>query len=134
MPMASSWSCADRRLAAAGVLPGAVRGRPRLGGGGRQWEAGASVRPSCWPGRKVAEIGGYPATFHIREFLDCVKSRANPRANADVARQSHIACHAANIALFLDRKLKYDPVKNEFIDDDAANRLRSEALREPWRT
>ena len=40
---------------------------------------------------------------------------------------------AGNIALFLDRKLAYDPKKNEFIGDEQANRLRSEALREPWR-
>jgi hypothetical protein len=50
-----------------------------------------------------------------------------------VACYAHIACHAANISLFLDRKVSYDPVKNEFPDDEEANRLRSEALREPWR-
>jgi hypothetical protein len=42
-------------------------------------------------GRKVAEIGGYPATFHVRDFLDCVKSRAQPRVNAQVACQRMIA-------------------------------------------
>jgi hypothetical protein len=88
--------------------------------------------PELLAGRQVAEIGGYPATFHIREFLDCVKSRATPRANAGTACQAHIACHAANIALFLNRKIQYDPAKNEFVGDDAANRLRSEALRDPW--
>ncbi len=70
---------------------------------------------------------------HVRDFFDCVKSRALPRANHHVACRSHIACHAANIAMFLDRKLLYDPKKNEFIDDEQANRLRSEANREPWR-
>jgi hypothetical protein len=80
-----------------------------------------------------AKIAGYPADFHVRDFLDCVKSRGQPRANADVACHSHIACHAANISLFLSRKLYYDPKKNEFIGDEEANRLRSEALREPWR-
>ena len=80
-----------------------------------------------------AKISGYPANFHVRNFLDCVKTRAQTRANADAACQAHIACHAANIALFLKRKLKYDPHNNEFIDDEQANRLRSEALREPWR-
>ncbi len=80
-----------------------------------------------------AKIAGYPADFHVRNFLDCVKSRGLTRANADVACQSHIACHAANIALFLGRKVIYDPKKNEFIGDEEANRLRSEALREPWR-
>jgi hypothetical protein len=83
--------------------------------------------------KRGAKIPGYPADFHIRNFLDCVKTRAQTRANADVACHSHIACHAANIALFLGRKVNYDPQKNEFIGDDEANRLRSEALREPWR-
>lgn len=82
---------------------------------------------------KRAKVSGYPANFHIRDFLDCVKSRGQTRANADTACYAHITCHAANIALFLNRKVQYDPVKNEFIGDEQANRLRSEALREPWR-
>jgi hypothetical protein len=82
---------------------------------------------------KKAKVSGYPANFHIRDFLDCVRSRGQTRANADAACQSHITCHAANIALFLNRKVTYDPFKNEFIGDEQANRLRSEALREPWR-
>ena len=82
---------------------------------------------------KGAKVSGYPANFHVRDFLDCVKSRALTRANADAACEAHITCHAANIALFLGRKVLYDPKKNEFIGDEQANRLRSEALREPWR-
>jgi hypothetical protein len=80
-----------------------------------------------------AKVAGYPANFHVRDFLDCVKSRALTRANAEAACYSHITCHAANISLFLDRQVHYDPKKNEFIGDEQANRLRSEALREPWR-
>ncbi len=89
--------------------------------------------PALLAGRTVAEIGGYPATYHVRDFLDCVKSRSQPKGNADAACNAHIACHAANIALYLDRRVNYDNVKHEFIDDPQANRLRSEALREPWR-
>ena len=89
--------------------------------------------PALLAGRKVAEIGGYPATYHVRDFLNCVKSRGKPLCNADVACWSHITCHAANIAIFLGRKLQYDVAKHEFVGDEQANRLRSEALREPWR-
>ena len=78
-------------------------------------------------------IAGYPANFHVRDFLACVRTRGLTRANAEVACWSHITCHAANIALFLNRKVTFDPVKNEFIGDEEANRLRSEAQREPWR-
>ncbi|MGA2064920.1 MAG: Gfo/Idh/MocA family oxidoreductase [Thermoguttaceae bacterium] len=90
--------------------------------------------PALLAGKKVVEIGGYPANPHVRDFLNCVKSRGQPRCSAQVSCQSHIACHASNIAVFLNRKLRYDPQKNEFLDDAEANRLRSEAIREPWRT
>ena len=82
---------------------------------------------------KKAKVSGYPANFHVRNFLDCVKTRAKTRAHVDAMCQTHITCHAANVALLLNRKVDYDPVKNEFIGDEQANRLRSEALRAPWR-
>ena len=89
--------------------------------------------PALLAGREVAEIGGYPATYHVRDFLNCVKTRAQPKANADAACYAHIACHAANIAIFLDRQVNYDPENHEFPGDEQANRLRSEAIRSPWR-
>ena len=76
--------------------------------------------------------GTDPAT-HIRNFLDCVKTRKAPNANSDVAARSHVACHAAYIAWQLGRTLKFDPIKEEFIGDDEANRMRSRAMRDPWR-
>jgi len=78
-------------------------------------------------------IAGYPANFHVRDFLAAVRTRGQTRANAEVACWSHITCHCANIALFLNRKVQFNPAKCEFIGDEEANRLRSEALREPWR-
>ncbi|MFW6124739.1 MAG: Gfo/Idh/MocA family protein [Pirellulales bacterium] len=89
--------------------------------------------PELMAGRKVAQIGGYPATFHVRDFLDCVKTRREPKTNALAACNAHIACHGANNALFLGRRLKYDLPTQKYIDDPEANRLRSEALRSPWR-
>jgi predicted dehydrogenase len=89
--------------------------------------------PELIAGRTVAEIDGYPATFHVRDFLDCVKTRSRPKGNAEAACNAHIACHAANIAIALGRKINFDLKKHEFIGDEQANRLRSEALREPWR-
>ena len=89
--------------------------------------------PRLLAGRSVEEIGGYPATFHVRDFLDCVKTRRQPKGNAQAACNAHIACHAANIALHLNRQVKYDNATHTFIDDEEANRLRSEALRAPWR-
>jgi predicted dehydrogenase len=90
--------------------------------------------PELTAGRAIEEIGGYPATYHVRDFLDCVKTRSQPKGNAEAARDAHIACHAANIALALNRKVNYDLKKNEFVNDAEANRLCSESLREPWRS
>lgn len=79
-----------------------------------------------------ARASGLDASPHTRNFLDCVKSRALPAANSRVMRSSHIACHAAATAWMLGRKLAFDPAKEEFVGDDAANRMRHRALREPW--
>ena len=88
--------------------------------------------PELLAGRKVDQIEGYPATFHVRDFLDCVKSRGTPRSGAEAACYAHVTCHAANVALYLDRKVTLDPQSYKFVDDVEANRLRGEAFREPW--
>ena len=88
--------------------------------------------PALLAGRWT-KVGGYPANNHIRDFLNCVKTRGLPRANHFVACHTHIACHATGIAIALKRKLTYDSKTTMFVGDDEANRYRSEALREPWR-
>ncbi len=75
---------------------------------------------------------GLDVSAHARNFFDCVKSRGETAANPRVMRHSHIACHAAALAWLLNRKLTLDPAKEEFVDDDEANGLRSRPFREPW--
>lgn len=75
-------------------------------------------------------VRGLDVKEHARDFFDCVRSREKTAANPDVMRRSHIACHAAAIAWILKRKLKFDPVKEEFIDDAEANRLRARPARD----
>jgi len=82
--------------------------------------------------REIKEAGTDP-TKHVRDFLDCVKSRKQPKSNALAAAQGHIACHAAYVSWQLGRKLVFDPARVLFINDDEANRMRSRAIREPWR-
>ena len=82
--------------------------------------------------KKVFTERGTSAYTHVANFLECVKSRRLTRANASVAGQSHIVCHAAYIAWQLGRTLKFDPAKEEFIGDEEANRMRSRAMRAPW--
>ncbi len=69
---------------------------------------------------------------HVRDFLDCVKSRRPTIANPVVMHRSMTTVHAANICMWLKRNMRYDPVKEEFINDEEANRFLSRAMREPW--
>jgi hypothetical protein len=69
---------------------------------------------------------------HVRNFFDCVKSRRQTVTNPEVMYHSMTTVHAANICMWLKRDLKYDPIKEEFINDAEANRLRSRAMRDPW--
>jgi predicted dehydrogenase len=75
-------------------------------------------------------VRGLDVTAHARNFFDCIRSRKPTAANPDVMRRSHIACHAAAIAWVLQRKLKLDPVKETFIDDETANLMRSRPARQ----
>jgi hypothetical protein len=61
-----------------------------------------------------------------------MRTRRQTVANAEVMHRSMSTVHAANICMWLKRDLKYDPLKEEFINDAEANRLRSRAMREPW--
>jgi predicted dehydrogenase len=71
--------------------------------------------------------------YHWRDFIECMKTRSQPRSNADHAANTHITCHAAYIAWQLHRKLTWDPVKGEFPGEAEANRMRTREMREPWR-
>lgn len=83
--------------------------------------------------RTVFTMAGTDPSTHVRNFLDCVKTRKQANGNASVASQSHIVSHAAYIAWQLGRTVKLDPAACEFVNDDDANRMRSRAMREPWR-
>jgi len=69
---------------------------------------------------------------HMRDFLDCIRSRRLTAANAELIHRSMSMVHLGNIAMWLGRSLKWNPEKEEFINDEAANRMRSRAQREPW--
>jgi hypothetical protein len=52
--------------------------------------------------------------------------------NVEAATRSSNVGHLANIATWTGRTLKWDPVKEEFIGDDTANRMPQRAMRAPW--
>ncbi len=67
-----------------------------------------------------------------RNFLDCVKSREECYAPAEIGHRTITIAHIGHIAMLLKRKLRWNPDKEEFIGDPPANWLLSRPMREPW--
>ena len=63
----------------------------------------------------------WQAQWHLQNWLDCVRTRQKPVAEVEINHRSVSVCHLANITRFVGRRLKWDPVKEQFIDDDEAN-------------
>ena len=90
------------------------------------------------PGLAKSVIG--PNEIHLYEsrsqhgnFLDCVKSRDRTAAPVEVAHRTITVAHLGNIAMMLGRAIRWDPNKEEILDDEEASRLLSRPKREPWR-
>jgi hypothetical protein len=70
---------------------------------------------------------------HARNFLDCIKSRADTVCPVEAAVASDTLCHLADAATRFGRKLKFDFKTEKFTGDEAVNqRLKARAMRKPW--
>ena len=58
---------------------------------------------------------------HIKNWIDCIKSRERPVADVEIGHRSTTVCHLGNIARWMGRKLHWDPIKEIFPGDDEAN-------------
>lgn len=77
---------------------------------------------------EVASVAGR----HIQNWVDCIRSREKPAADAEVGHRATVICHLINICRELQRRLKWDPTAEEFIDDPEANALRSRPRRKGY--
>jgi predicted dehydrogenase len=78
------------------------------------------------------EVHVYYSTSHSGNFLECVRTRQKPICDADIAHRSVSALLLGGVAKQLNRTLKWDPVAEQFLNDDEANRMLSMAKRPPW--
>lgn len=69
---------------------------------------------------------------HHDNFLQCIRTRAQPISDVEIGHRATTVCNLGNISMLLDRKLKWDPVLEQFVGDDMANRMRARAMRGPW--
>lgn len=68
----------------------------------------------------------------VTDFVDAVKNRKKFALNEENGHRSCTIVNMGLIALRLGRSLKFDPDKQEFIDDEGANRLINQPMRAPW--
>jgi myo-inositol 2-dehydrogenase/D-chiro-inositol 1-dehydrogenase len=83
---------------------------------------------------KDSEIHLYRSDDHHGNWLDCIKSRKQPIVPVEVGHRACSVCLVSHIAMKLDRKLYWDPVKEQFKNDDEANSMLSRPQRYPYGT
>jgi len=69
---------------------------------------------------------------HMRNFLDCIKSRETPNCDAETGHKSDLFALLGNIALATKSRLEWDAEAGRFVNNEAANELLHYDYREPW--
>jgi len=76
---------------------------------------------------------GHKGPLHTQQWLRCLRTRECPTCEFEIGHRGATVAHLGNIARWLGRKLRWDPVKEEFPGDAEANALLSRPMRPPWR-
>ncbi len=97
---------------------------------GRKAERGVGLKDLDEASRKkVLEM---PDPEPLLTFAQAVRARKPAGGNAEAAHRTATIFHLANLAIRIGRKIRFDPVKEEIIGDEEANRLVNQPMRAPW--
>jgi hypothetical protein len=80
-----------------------------------------------------SDIRLYNSNNHMGDFFQCMKTRKRPICDVEVGCRSVTVCHLGNIAVWINRPIKWDPIKEEIIGDPEASRWLDRPMRAPWR-
>jgi predicted dehydrogenase len=78
------------------------------------------------------DIRLYESNDHFQNFLDCVRSRQPTVTPVETACRSISVGHLGEIAMLTGRKIRWDPRKEEIINDPGATALLGRSYRKPW--
>jgi predicted dehydrogenase len=78
------------------------------------------------------EIKLYRSDDHYNDFLNAIKTRKQPLSTVEVGHRTASLCHIVNLCYEFDRKLIWNPEKEEFFLDREANRRRGNPVRKPY--
>jgi predicted dehydrogenase len=121
---------ADRKVPPANTVPQFAGAHP-VGGPQRVADTGP---PQFWTQGLKDESGNDQVLFkrHVRNFLDCVKSRQQPISDLESGHRVATACHLANLSLRLGRMIHWDFEKETIVNDREAEKMLIRPYRSPW--
>ncbi len=90
------------------------------------------VSPNDLSPQDQKTLAEMPDPEPILSFAEAVKQRKPAGGNAEAAHRTITIMHLTNIAVRTGRKICFDPVKEEIIGDEEANRLVNVPMRSPW--
>jgi len=67
------------------------------------------------------EVHLYRSDDHVKNWLECIRSRKAAVADVEIGHRSSTVCHLGNIARWLGRRLRWDSQEEQFLDDPEAN-------------
>lgn len=91
---------------------------------------GPKATPGPTEGKEIRGQKGYPE--HMADFLNAVRQRTPTRANPVVAHRSCALVHLGEIAQLTTGRVDFDPVRERFVDNEAANKLLTKPYRSPY--
>lgn len=93
----------------------------------------SAIQPQPWTqARKEKGSSDEQFDLHVRNFLDCIKSRQRPVADVEDGHRVATACHLANISLRTGRKLQWDVGRETITGDREAAAMLVRPYRKPW--
>ena len=96
----------------------------------RKKSRGVSLNDLSEEDRK--KIEQMPDPEPLVRFPEAIRTRKQAGGHAAVSHRCVTLMHLANIAIRTGRKIHYDPVKEQIIGDEEANRLVNQPMRAPW--
>ncbi len=72
------------------------------------------------------------AVGHERDFLNCIRTRKRPICDVEIGCRSVTICHLGNMAIRTGRTIRWDPEREQIVDDPALERWLDRPYRAPW--
>jgi predicted dehydrogenase len=98
----------------------------------RTWPENIIEKPIAADEVHLYKSPGEETSGHCSDFLRSIRTRQRPAADIEIGHRTMTVCHLGNIAYWLGRPLRWDPVREEFVGDPAANAWLDRPRRPPW--